>query len=210
MKTKNAWLIRPYPQKSQLRLSEFMEGGIIAIGWPGIGDLTGKSREDLKDLLSRPPYSYEGLALGKAYATIDIFLNQMKADDLLLMPNGDDIHLGKVTGDYYLDSSVDDNESGYPHQRKAEWLKCLSRKELSKELCSSLKVPRTVANLTHHFAEIDNLIHDRENIIPATDSVDVSYPLRPDYNVSFSIPSDITANEAQRLSAYFASLYFKD
>ena len=205
----NAWLIRPYPHK-QPRLSEFLSQKIIAIGWPCIGDLTGKSREELKETLSEPPYSYEGLILGNAYATIDIFVNQMAIGDLLLMPDGDDIYFGKISSDYYLESSVDNDKDGYPHQRKAEWLKNTSRKELSKELRSSLKVHRTTANLSHHYAEIDALIHDRE--VPAaapTDTIDVSYPLRPDYNVSFSIPTDITADEAKRLSAYFASLYFK-
>lgn len=208
----NAWLIRPYPNK-QPRLSEFLDNKIIAVGWPCIGDLKGKSREELKETLSKPPYSYEGLILGNAYATIDIFVNQMKVGDLLLMPNGDDIYFGTISSDYYLDPSVDNDKDGYPHQRKAEWLKNTSRKELSKELRSSLKVHRTAANLSHHFAEIDALIHDKE--VPATtpastDTIDVSYPLRPNYNVSFSIPIDITADEAKRLSAYFASLYFKD
>ena len=209
---KNAWLIRPYPHK-QPRLSEFLDKKIIAVGWPCIGDLNGKSREELKETLSKPPYSYEGLTLGNAYATIDIFVNQMKVGDLLLMPNGEDIYFGKITSDYYLDSSVDNDTDGYPHQRKAEWLKNASRKELSKELRSSLKVHRTAANLSHHFAEIDALIHNREVQVatPAnTNSIDVSYPLRPNYNVSFSIPTDITLDEAKRLSAYFASLYFKD
>ncbi len=208
----NAWLIRPYPHKLP-RLSEFLDKKIIAVGWPCIGNLKGKSREELKETLSKPPYSYEGLILGNAYATIDIFVNQMNTGDLLLMPNGDDIYLGKISSDYYLDPTVDNDTDGYPHQRKAEWLKNTSRKELSKELRSSLKVHRTAANLSHHFAEIDALVHDREVPVAtsaSTNAIDVSYPLRPNFNVSFSIPIDITADEAKRLSAYFASLYFKN
>lgn len=208
----NAWLIRPYPHKKP-RLSEFLSQKIIAIGWPCIGDLTSKSREELKETLSAPPYGYEGLVLGNAYATIDIFVNQMAIGDLLLMPNGDDIYLGRISGDYYLDPSVDNDKSGYSHQRKAEWIRNTPRKELSKELRSSLKVHRTAANLSHHYAEIDGLIHGRAAAVSApskTDTIDVSYPLRPDYNVSFRIPTDITLEEARRLSAYFASLYFKD
>lgn len=208
----NAWLIRPIPHSIN-RLSEFLNNGIIAVGWPCIGDLTGKSREELKDILSKPPYSYKGLSLGNTYATIDIFVNQMKVDDLLLMPNGDDIYFGKISSKYYLDASVDNNTDGYPHQRKAKWLTNISRKELSKELRSSLKVHRTTANLSHHFAEIDAISHNRK--VPTTapasqNTIDVSYPLRPNYNVTFSLPTDITSEEAKRLSTYFASLYFKD
>lgn len=69
---RNAWLIRPVPHGIP-RVTEFKEKGIIAVGWPCIGNLKGKSREDLKHLLSLPPYSLTGLALGNAYATIDIF-----------------------------------------------------------------------------------------------------------------------------------------
>lgn len=208
----NAWLIRPVPH-GKSRLFEFLNHGIIAVGWPCIGDLTGKSREELKEILSKPPYDYQGLTLGNAYATIDIFVNQMKNGDLLLMPNGDDIYFGEITSGYYCDPLVDNDNDGYPHQRKAKWLTNTSRQTLSKELRYSLKVHRTTANLSHHFAEIDALSHNRK--VPSatsasTDTIDVSYPLRPDYTVTFRIPTDISAEEAKRLSMYFSSLYFTE
>ena len=36
-----AWLVRPYPSNIN-RINEFQTENIVAIGWPGIGDLTGK------------------------------------------------------------------------------------------------------------------------------------------------------------------------
>lgn len=203
---KNAWLIRPVPHGIN-RVKEFKENGIIAVGWPCIGNLRGKSREDLKLILSQPPYSLEGLALGNAYATIDIFVNQMEVGDLLLMPNGEDIYLGEVTSDYYMDSRVDTDAEGYSHQRTAKWLTNASRQDLSMNLRSSLKVHRTTANLSHHFDEINALCKGKKlTIIP--DFIEVKYPLRPDFEVSFKIPKDISSDEAQRLSSYFSSLYF--
>ena len=190
---RNAWLIRPVPHGIP-RVTEFKEKGIIAVGWPCIGNLKGKSREDLKHLLSLPPYSLTGLALGNAYATIDIFVNQMEVGDLLLMPN-------------YLDAAVDSNEEGYPHQRTAKWITNTSRKDLSMELRSSLKVHRTTANLSHHIDEIEALCKG-EKLAVTTDYIEVTYPLRADFEVSFKIPKDISKDEAQRLSSYFASLYF--
>ena len=186
---RNAWLIRPVPHGIP-RVTEFKEKGIIAVGWPCIGNLKGKSREDLKHLLSLPPYSLTGLALGNAYATIDIFVNQME-----------------VTSDYYLDAAVDSNEEGYPHQRTAKWITNTSRKDLSMELRSSLKVHRTTANLSHHIDEIEALCKG-EKLAVTTDYIEVTYPLRADFEVSFKIPKDISKDEAQRLSSYFASLYF--
>ena len=203
---KNAWLIRPVPHGKN-RVTEFREKGIIAVGWPCIGNLKGKSREDLKLILSKSPYTLTGLALGNAYATIDIFVNQMEVGDLLLMPNGEDIYLGEVTSDYYLDSNVDTDDEGYSHQRSAKWLVNISRQDLSMDLRLSLKVHRTTANLSHHADEIRALCKG-EKLVTTNDFIEVKYPLRPDFEVSFKIPKDINSDEAQRLSSYFASLYF--
>lgn len=208
---KNAWLVRPIPHGKN-RVSEFKEKQIVAVGWPCIGDLNSKSREDLKQLLSEPPYSLNGLALGNAYATIDIFVNQMQISDLVLMPNGDDIYFGEITSSYYIDSTVDSDDEGYPHQRMVKWISDTSRKELSMDLRSSLKVHRTTANLSHHIKEIEALCYGLkidETTLSQDTAINVFYPLRPDFNVNFKIPKDITSDEAQRLSAYFASLYFK-
>lgn len=208
-----AWLVRPNPDEKP-RLEEFLSKGIVAVGWPGIGDLTGKSREQLKQLLSQPPYSYSSLKLGNAYATVDIFVNQMREGDLVLVPNGDDIYLGQLAGGYYHEPSVDNPVDGYPHQRPVTWFPVsVSRQELSKELRSSLKVHRTVANLSAHTAEIDALSHGRAYEPEGAGDIGtttVSYPLRPGHMITFSIPNDITRQEAQRLSAYFASLYFTE
>ena len=76
------------------------------------------------------------------------------------------------------------------------------------DLRSSLKVHRTTANLSHHADEIEALCKGEK--LAAPDVVDVTYPLRPDFEVSFKIPKDISRDEAQRLSTYFASLYFTE
>lgn len=210
-KTKSAWLVRPCPHGKN-RLKEFRNQNIVAIGWPCIGDLTGKSRENLKEILSNPPYNLNGLALGNAYPTIDIFVNQMQPGDLVLVANGEDIYFAEITSGYYLDQTVDNDDEGYSHQRQVRWLADTSRKRLSKALRDSLKAHRTTANLSQHVEEIRALAHgetyEPKNSNPNT--IEVSYPLRPDHTITFSIPVDITENEARRLSNYFATLYFKN
>ncbi len=206
---KNAWLIRPIPD-GKLRINEFKEKEIIAIGWPGIGDLTGKSRVGLKCLLSNSPYNLSGLSLGSSYATIDIFVNRINIGDLILTPNGDDIYLGEVTSDYYFDPDVDthDEDKGYPHQRKAKWLKNIARNDLSMDLRTSLKVHRTAADLSRHVDEIESLCNGQKPVL-VTNAINVTYQLRPNFRISFKIPEDMSNDEAQRLSSYFESLYFK-
>lgn len=208
----NAWLVRPIPQGTN-RMNEFQKDHIIAIGWPNIGNLTGKTRQDIKKIIAGKPYEYEGLKLGNAYATIDIFVNRMQIGDLVLIPDGEDIYFGKIISDYFLEENVDSNDKGYPHQRKVEWLTNFSRKDLSKELRMSLKVHRTTADLSHHYAEINAFSKGTPLILENVNSkkvIEVNYPLRPDFNVTFKIPTDFTKAESSRLCMYFQSLYFRE
>lgn len=208
--SKQAWLVRPYPDGEVKRLDEFKAKNFVAIGWPNIGNLAGKSREELKELLSGAPYNYSGLVLGNAYATIDILVNRMEKGDYLLIPDGDDIYFAVVDSEYVFDSSVDNDVDGYPHQRKVKnFTASRLRSTLSKALRSSLKVHRTTADLSKHYDEIKALA-EGGSFIAAAEAVEVSYKLRPDYTVSFSVPANITKTEAKRLSMYLESLYFEE
>lgn len=208
---KNAWLVRPFPHGNK-RLNEFKQNNIIAVGWPNIGDLTGKSREEIKTILSGAPYSLEGLALGNAYATIDIFVNRMQKGDLVLVPDGDDIYFAAITSAYFLDSTVDNSTDGYPHQRRIKWLSDTSRKDLSSALRSSLKVHRTTADLSKHFTEINSLSQGKkfEDKTDECETISVSYPLRSNFSIDFVVPNNITKTEAKRLSTYLETLFFAE
>lgn len=207
----NAWLVRPFPHKIK-RLEEFKTNNIVAVGWPGIGDLTGKSREDIKAILSGSPYNFSGLQLGNAYATVDLFVNRMQVGDFILVPDGEDIYFCEITSDYYIENSVNNDNDGYPHQRKIKWLSSTLRKDLSMSLRSSLKVQRTTADLTKHYEEIKALAQGNLYLIDQNENtnIEVTYPLRSNFSVSFEIPSDLTKSEAKRLSMYFESLFFTE
>lgn len=208
-----AWLLRPNPHEN-FRLEEFKSENIIAVGWPGIGDLTNKSREDIKSLLQENPYNYASLVLGNAYATIDILVNQMDLDDLVLIPNGDDIYFAKITSNYKYDNSKDNDEEGYPHQRKVKFLNSpISRSSLPNELRNSLKVRRAAANLTKHYNLIKDLSEGNEitslnTVNDNNNFIDVEYPIRSNTVIQLRIPNDLTQNEAIRLSDFVKTLYF--
>jgi len=205
-----AWLVRPNPTDIN-RINEFQAENIVAIGWPGIGDLTGKTRQDLKEILSKPPYSYTALALGNAYATVDIFVNQMNKGDLVLTPDGDNIYLGVIASNYQFNPKVDNINNGYSHQRTVEWHNKITREDLSKALRSSLKVHRTAADLSHHYNEIKARCFNMPISKAATTGpIKISYPLRPNFNISFEIPADMTKEEAERLKTFISTLHFKD
>ena len=207
---KKAWLLRPVPH-GITRINEFLTKKIVAIGWPNIGNLSGTSREGLKLRLSQPPYQLSSLELGNAYATVDIFVNQMNIGDLILMPNGTDIHFGIIESDYIFDENCE--EEGYSHQRVVKWLSLTQRNDLPMQLRSSLRVHRTTADLSTHYNFIEALAYGTP-LLPllkedTSDFVTASYPLRTDLVVTISIPKNINKAEAERLSDFVKTLYFQ-
>lgn len=209
----NSWLLRPSPEEIN-RMSEFLSENLIAIGWSGTNDLTGKTRKQIKGILSGPPYNYESLKLGNTYATIDIFVNQMEVGDLVLVPNGDDIHFCIIKSDYYFETNNYNNNTGYPHQRKVEWLSSTLRENLPIDLRNSLRVHRATADLSKYFDTINAFAND--NPLPESQSqnsddsfVTVDYPLRLDIMAKVTVPKNITKTESERLGDFIKTLYFQ-
>lgn len=211
-----AWLLRPYPHHHDIcMLDYFKANNIIAIGWPGIQSLAGKSREQIKDILQGPPYYYSSLKLGNVYATIDIIVNQMKVGDLVLVPNGDEIYFAKVQSDYIYDPTKDNDKEGFPHQRNVLWLRGpIPRAELPDSLRNSLKVHRTTSNLSKHYDIIKALAEgtnpsDIVSEVTSDEMMEVEYPIRPGVLVKIIIPKNINQLEASRLGDFVKTLYFE-
>ncbi|MEF2794434.1 MAG: hypothetical protein U0N62_03055 [Hydrogeniiclostridium sp.] len=200
--------MRPYPDNIK-RLAEFRRDSLVGIGWPSLGDLSGKTKEELKVLISGEPYRLTGNRLGSSYATADIFVNRMQKGDLLLVPDGEDIFFAEVTGDYTFSAAL--CSEGYPHQRKVKWLKNVSRSDLSMALRSSLKAHQTAADVSRHYEEIEALAFGKESpALGVQKTIPVSYPLRRDFTVRFEVPENLTKGEAKRLASFFEGLYFEE
>lgn len=206
---KHSWLLRPCPGNIN-RIEEFRKGDFVAIGWAALGDLQNCSREKIKQLLAAPPYSLSGHSLGTSYGTVDIFVNRMQVGDLLLIPDGADIYFAEITGDYHRHPAL--AALDYAHQRAVKWLQSADRSALSKPLRDSLKAQNTAADFSKHSDEIAALAAGKPYISAAdqADTIAVSYPLRKDFSVEFSIPADITKAEARRLAQYLETLYFSE
>lgn len=201
----NYWMCRPAPA-GKSRMKEFLDHEVLAIGWSNLGDLSTKNRDEIKGLLEHEGYtSYE---LGRAYASVDIFVNQMAKNDLVLVPDGDTIHLCRITGDYAFEARrvADD----WPHQRSVQWLTAVERSNLPIPVRNSLKARTTAVALQAHAAAIDSLA---AGTLPAsepeTKPMTVSYPLRPGDEISFTVPADMTREEAERLGTFVKTLYFE-
>lgn len=161
---KYAWVVRPYPH-GKYRVKEFLSKNIVAIGWPGIGDLTlAKTRDEIKKSISNR-YRYSSpQSLGQAAGNIFRFMYDIKEGDFILVPDGQLVYIGKIISQYQYDKSVDSDEEGYPHQRRVEWLydkKAIFRKLLTGRVYDSLKGQQTVFTTYHQ--DIEDTIKNKRH-----------------------------------------------
>ena len=162
----HGWLIRPRPIKKN-RINEFLQDNIIAIGWPLLPDLSSKSKEDIKALLLQiypDEYRPNSTSLGNVTTIVDTFAHKMKIGDGILAPDEEEVHVGKIIGEYYYDSSKANLNDGYPHQRKVEWVKKISRENLPEDLRKSLRAQLTIVNLKERLDYLDA----RPDLVPET------------------------------------------
>ena len=206
----NVWLLRANAGKKLNKdiLNKLKTDKVIAIGWGETGDLTGLSKIEIKKEIGAAYKDQDvvGTALGNAQSLVNIFVNEMEIGDFVIVPNGEEIHLATITGPYFYNDSPD--VEFYPHMRQVKWEQIVRRSDVSEKLRRSLRVMRTAANLTKHYDEVSCLISGEKCDIKPRD-IDVSYPLRSDFIIKFTVPADMTENEAKRFSTYISTLYFE-
>ena len=200
---KNVWILRPMPHSIN-RMKPFLDDGFIAIGYPAGKSFTGKSYDELKDILDQEDWS-EGIG------NVNLFVLMMNVGDYVIVPddNKKDVYIGEITSDYYHEPAVDKPKEGfYPHQRKVTWFfdkKPLLRSQLPEELRGSLRYPGTIANITKHRSIVEDLINNEsntkneENSNPILDkAIHVLGELLDDHN------TEIRLKAAEALTRYYS------
>lgn len=161
---KHAWVVRPYPH-GYYRVKEFLTKNIVAIGWPGIGDLSQcKNPDDIKKSI-QTYYKYTSdRSLGQAAGNIYRFMFELKEKDYVLVPDGPVVYIGKVTSPYKYDPAMDIVVEGYPHQREVEWFydkRAIVRNLISGRVYDSLKGRQTVFTTYHD--DIDEIVQNKKH-----------------------------------------------
>jgi predicted Mrr-cat superfamily restriction endonuclease len=122
--------------------TDFVSNGIAAIGWPAVGDLSGRSRQQLVAAVKE---HYGEKAASGTGGMLWRFANEISVGDLVLTPDPEtrELHAGTVTGDYEFraDPPVED----YPNVRRVEWTRQFSRDDLPKRILYQLGSLLTVS-----------------------------------------------------------------
>lgn len=155
---KKLFLVRAKVENEN-RIQDFLSKNIIAIGWPGLSDLTGLNKDEIAEKLEEAGYSTSNTTVG----LMNHFVNNIKIGDLCLVPNPDnnDVYLCEVKSNYYFNS---ENKS-FPHTHNVEFLNKenpFNRNDFSEELNKALKPLMTVADVTHRLFELERYMATEE------------------------------------------------
>lgn len=132
------FMLRSKPHNVE-RIDIFLEKNLVAIGWSDTGDLTGASKEDIRNSLKS--LGYEGQSLLTNLGMVNSFINTMREGDLVLVREGEIVHVGKVGKYMWNDEYLDKHMA---HTRSTEWLAHVPFNELNAEIQSLLKNIRTI------------------------------------------------------------------
>jgi len=82
-------------------MGEFIENGMVAIGWPALGDMKNCSREQIRKRLTDTHCSgAASRVVGQVTGIVDRFVNQIKVSDYVVIPDGTGVYFGKVVTEY--------------------------------------------------------------------------------------------------------------
>ena len=122
----------------------FLKGGVIAIGWKELGDLSllPPNREAMKAIYAKAyPDDPKG-SIPTSVGMLFRFLYEVKEGDYVVYPSKMDhrINIGIIEGPYFYDPT----EIKYPQKRKVKWIKSLPRTAFSQgalyEVASALSL----------------------------------------------------------------------
>lgn len=147
----NIFQIKTKPHGKE-RLNDFIQGEFLAIGWPGIGNLNGTSKIDVRKRLE-DKYTYENSrSLGNDLGNVWAFFDTMQDDDIVLFQGHiDDVYIVKV-GTYEYVAQYD-NDEGMAHQRKFELLKIEKKQSLNLKLQELLRNRSAITKFKYSLEE---------------------------------------------------------
>lgn len=138
------------------RADEFVSERFVAIGWEKTGSLQGVDKEAIRAKL-KDAYEYDGQSLLTNLGTVNTFVNTMEEGDVVLIANGDMVHIG-IIGPYRWEPNYLNIYCA--HMRPVEWKAQVRRNELNDEVRSLLRNGTSVTKFKHpfHVAEIDRYL----------------------------------------------------
>lgn len=152
-----AWMVRGGRQGH--REEAALREGKALIGWEDLGDLSGLSREEIRDALNDAYPDESNHLIGNWTGQLDRFVNEMRVGDIVVMPMKSDgmLAIGTIQSDYEFDDSGSDE-----HYRVVDWTRSdVDRTTLKHDIRASLGSLLTICELGR-FGAAQRLKHVQE------------------------------------------------
>lgn len=173
-----AWLVRGAFHENPGRLHRWFADGCVSIGWGEVGDIGPETTaldvyERIKGAFPLDPPGRWRVWTGN----VNSFLNRVHTGDLVLTADGDNLFVGRITGDPVFDP---DSPEGETRRRPVEWLNAgspASRAAVRTEspgLYARLRTLLTVSDLSDEVDAVAALVGLAAPPPPETDA-----PLKP-------------------------------
>lgn len=152
-KPKQAWMVRA---GNDNELADQVEDkNAVAIGWAGMGDLSGlHKREEFKERYRQTYPDHSDPRVNVNTGQVYRFAREIHGGDYVLTYDkaNREILIGTIVGDFSISPSMFSDD--YPFIRKVNWLKRISRDEFSAPARNSLGGILTVFQVSDHIDEI--------------------------------------------------------
>ena len=135
--------------KNSIFIEDFERLNIVAIGW-GLGDLTNKTSDEIKELVRKHYPKNSNRTNGKIAANEIKFRHEIKKGDYVLSYNSwtHNYLFGKIISDYYFDPNLINEE--FSDIRDVEWLCKIPRDDFKKSTRGTLKTQITVFHINEN------------------------------------------------------------
>jgi restriction system protein len=162
-----------HPGKGGVVEDLFLQRGVIAIGWPNMGDLSQyPDREAYKSAFSGAYPGEKPGAIPTKAGQLYRFVHEMQVGDLVVCPLKlqREVRIGKTAGEYQHLPDVNDR---YPNMRKVEWLESAPRTTFSQGALYEMGSALTLFQISSHADEIIAVLEGRA-IEPVDEEEDIA------------------------------------
>lgn len=158
----NVFQIKTKPHGIE-RVDEFINESFCSIGWPGIENLNGVSKDEIRTRLEKS-YGYSGHKLGNALGQINAFKNTIKPNDIVFIVEKDMAHIG-ILEDYYYVQKFDNSVDGNCHRRNVKWINKIPVRDLSIDIQKFLGNRNTICQYPKTLTdeELDLFLTEKES-----------------------------------------------
>ncbi len=153
------FVVRSKPN-GQDKEEDFIDG-TLSVGWSEIGDLSGKSKEDIKEDFNRKWDRAGRTELTQLYNFITIPIGSIVLTPSIMAP---EVHIFETTSGYtYVKERDDASGDGNPHQLSCKLLKTVQRGEFSDIVQRAFNASRrAVTNFSKYYPEIEGFLDGQE------------------------------------------------